>query len=331
MLAFTIFGDRAAFGYGSRLAPGERLYANQNQQLTSANQGFKLVMQTDGNLVLYTPTGRVLWSSGTYGQPVSALVMQAEDGNLVIYSTSWTPLWASNSGYNPGAYLDLQDDGNAVIYRTNGTDAWSTGTYNARNTESYGNGDCWRVGTPATCRSNWPGRSQFIRFRAIDHFSDSRPNWMSSAQAAVSAWNSAPGPQLYSFTPQTNDTWVYLEDARTGEHGLPPGYGGVTWNCQQGVPCDRLVGLEESIIAHWSEIYFNRDVLPNTSNSLVKFVFAHESGHAMLLHHNFVDPTALMRPNADVIVPGPNANDTGAFPGCAGGGFGVNCIYGWGN
>ena len=130
--------------------------------------------------------------------------------------------------------------------------------------------------------SNWPGRSQYIRFRAIDHFSDARPNWMSSAQAAVSAWNSAPGPQLYSFTPQTNDTWVYSKDAAANDDHLPPrlrrGYMELpTKRAMQ--QTDRARGV---YIAHRTDIYFNRDSLPNTSNSLVTFG-CHESGHAMLL------------------------------------------------
>jgi len=201
----------------------------------------------------------------------------------------------------------------------------------SNNTGSYGSGDCWRAGTPATCRTNWPGRSQFIRFRAIDQFSGGAPAWMPGAQAAVSAWNSAPGPQLYSFTPAANDTWVYLKDSYTGQNGLIPGVAAVTWNCRQNQSCTTLILLDESIIAHWSEIYFNHDQLDGASNALIQNAFAHESGHAMMLRHNSLDPGSLMKPILDPTIGGPNANDTGAFPGCSSGGFGVNCIYGWGN
>lgn len=53
-------------------------------------------MQSDGNLVLYSPNGSAVWASGTGGHPGAHLTMQ-NDGNLVIYSGS-TPLWATNTG-----------------------------------------------------------------------------------------------------------------------------------------------------------------------------------------------------------------------------------------
>ncbi len=52
-------------------------------------------MQTDGNLVLYGPSSSVVWASGTNGHPGARLVIQ-NDGNLVIYSGS-TPLWATGT------------------------------------------------------------------------------------------------------------------------------------------------------------------------------------------------------------------------------------------
>ncbi|MGW7104396.1 hypothetical protein [Streptomyces sp. NPDC054883] len=66
---------------GQRLAPGEKL--------TNPSQVTELVMQADGNLVLYAlgnPGGYKLplWNSGTYGNPGGYATMQA-DGNFVIY------------------------------------------------------------------------------------------------------------------------------------------------------------------------------------------------------------------------------------------------------
>jgi hypothetical protein len=52
-------------------------------------------MQGDGNLVLYDVNNSPRWDSGTWGFPGSFLIMQ-NDGNLVIYQGS-TPLWASNT------------------------------------------------------------------------------------------------------------------------------------------------------------------------------------------------------------------------------------------
>jgi hypothetical protein len=50
----------------------------------------------------------------------SSLTMQT-DGNLVLSSPSGAPIWASNTNGNPGAYLSVQNDGNLVIYPPSGT------------------------------------------------------------------------------------------------------------------------------------------------------------------------------------------------------------------
>ena len=54
------------------------------------------------------------------------LVMQG-DGNLVLYSDSseTTPVWHTSSWGNSGGYLSLQDDGNLVVYSPNDTPLWS--------------------------------------------------------------------------------------------------------------------------------------------------------------------------------------------------------------
>jgi hypothetical protein len=57
-----------------------------------------LTLQSDGNLVLYSRTGRALWSSGTGGKGASDLVMQ-NDGNLVLYRRSTgRATWSSKGG-----------------------------------------------------------------------------------------------------------------------------------------------------------------------------------------------------------------------------------------
>jgi hypothetical protein len=101
----------------SRLAPGQVL--NPGNSLFSANNGFRLVLQTDGNLVWYDQaTGQALWASNTGGKPVTQAIMQT-DGNLVLYDGT-TPVWASGTYGNPGDYLALQNDGNLVLYSTSG-------------------------------------------------------------------------------------------------------------------------------------------------------------------------------------------------------------------
>ncbi len=71
------------------------------------------------------------WALMTSPTPGSFLIMQA-DGNFVLYpAPGRSALWASNTDGNGGATLSLQDDGNLVIYQ-NGTALWSTSTNSLR-------------------------------------------------------------------------------------------------------------------------------------------------------------------------------------------------------
>ncbi len=96
-------------------------------QLLSCDNRFRLVLQGDGNLVLYKNGTQPLWATGTNGSSAHYAALQG-DGNFVLYSTSLAALWNSGTPGNPGAILALQDDGNLVLYR-NGVAIWHTGTY----------------------------------------------------------------------------------------------------------------------------------------------------------------------------------------------------------
>ncbi len=106
----------------------------EGQQLCSGN-GYYLVMQEDGNLVLYntqlwTPlTG--IWHSSTHNKgnrPLRAIMQH--DGNFVIYDSSNTSLWHTGThGKGKAPYrLVLQKDGNLVIYDGNNKGIWSSNT-----------------------------------------------------------------------------------------------------------------------------------------------------------------------------------------------------------
>ena len=99
---------------------------NANQSVYSPDGRFRLVMQTDGNLVLYGPSG-ALWSSQTNGTNATFAAMQV-DGNLVVYTATGQPLWASGTSGHPASELDVQSDGNVVIYSDAMVPLWSTGT-----------------------------------------------------------------------------------------------------------------------------------------------------------------------------------------------------------
>jgi nucleoid-associated protein YgaU len=55
--------------------------------------------------------------------------MQA-DGNFVLYTASGGVIWRTDTADKPGAHLVLQDDRNIVIYAADGTTVlWSPNTY----------------------------------------------------------------------------------------------------------------------------------------------------------------------------------------------------------
>jgi hypothetical protein len=101
---------------------GGSMYANQ--EMKSADGRFRLVVQTDGNIVLYSPN-RALWQSGTAGKPFSRLTLQS-DGNLVVYTISDQPTWFT--GTNQRSKLIVQNDGNLVLYNGLGQPLWNSRT-----------------------------------------------------------------------------------------------------------------------------------------------------------------------------------------------------------
>ncbi|MFI5528770.1 ricin-type beta-trefoil lectin domain protein [Kitasatospora sp. NPDC051853] len=87
--------------------------------------GTALTMQEDGNLVL-TRAGRVLWASGTWGNPGAWVTVQS-DGNVVLYAGGRV-LWSTGTWGHPGAHLVVQGDGNLVLYDVDSAPLWASGT-----------------------------------------------------------------------------------------------------------------------------------------------------------------------------------------------------------
>jgi len=113
-------------GTPSVLYSGQALFPGES--LLSPDARFTLTLQSDGNLVLYDPYSRALFSTNTSGHPnVTQLVMQA-DGNLVLYENTSQPYWSTNTSSQPGASLFMQSDGNLVMYNTTEQPFWSSNT-----------------------------------------------------------------------------------------------------------------------------------------------------------------------------------------------------------
>jgi hypothetical protein len=102
------------------------------QSVSSPNHAYQLQLQADGNLVVMAPGARRLWSTETgsaYG-PTSRLVMQG-DGNLVLYRSelgSDIVAWSSRTDGHPGARLGLQNDGNVIVEAVDGQILFATNT-----------------------------------------------------------------------------------------------------------------------------------------------------------------------------------------------------------
>lgn len=111
--------------------PPTSLNTNQvletNEALLSGDERYALILQGDGNLVLYSPS-RPLWASNTVGRGGTKLIIQS-DGNLVIYDKNWSPVWSSRTNGKGTSSLQIQNDGNLVIYN-NTSYTWATWTVN---------------------------------------------------------------------------------------------------------------------------------------------------------------------------------------------------------
>ncbi|MGW4384379.1 hypothetical protein [Kitasatospora sp. NPDC004531] len=121
--------DVADLRSGEKLASGQSLKSGDSV----------LVMQADGNLVMYLegPTGArvstAMWSTGTYGNPGAYAYMQP-DGNLVVYKQGSTTdaLWSTRTWGTTGGHLTLNWGGLTVWPARGGNAVWESRTGVAR-------------------------------------------------------------------------------------------------------------------------------------------------------------------------------------------------------
>lgn len=109
------FAQGRIAGGGTRFSAGQRLAVNQ----------YRFIFQSDGNAVVYG-NGRALWAIRTHGLAKGGRMIMQGDGNLVIYSKTGRPIWSSRThGIAAGGRLVLQSDGHLVIYASSGKAVWS--------------------------------------------------------------------------------------------------------------------------------------------------------------------------------------------------------------
>jgi hypothetical protein len=132
---------------GLEIPAGTKLVTGQ--AYTTPNGQYTLIMQVDGNLVVYQNnsdgTKTAKFSTGTYannpyGRGVGDHAVIQADGNLVVYNCNndgdkpGDSVWSSNT-YTSGdsnSELVIQNDGNLVIYASNGK-SWDAQSHSESN------------------------------------------------------------------------------------------------------------------------------------------------------------------------------------------------------
>lgn len=104
-------------------------------RLVSPNGRYTLLLQRDGNLVLYDPTGVATWAASwdavhwAFGDPAMfhRLCLQSRDGHLVIYNSKGFATWWSNTNSVPPAVssLSLANNGRLTLEDKDGNVLWS--------------------------------------------------------------------------------------------------------------------------------------------------------------------------------------------------------------
>jgi hypothetical protein len=121
------------------LSTGSELQSNNskigNTMLTSQNGEYVMILQKDGNLVIYNKTNwNPVWAFNTADTRTGILKLAMQnDGNLVIYDSAGAPIWASDTaGKGSNLSLKLNNDGTAMIVNANNALVWLTAPKNIR-------------------------------------------------------------------------------------------------------------------------------------------------------------------------------------------------------
>lgn len=110
-----------AVAIGDRITAGQKL--GPGGEIRSA-QGFRLVVQSDGNAVIRDSRGTAVWSSGTSGNPGAVLSLQT-DGNVVLRSAAGKAVWTTRTAGSGATALIIGNDGNLVLRNAAGKAVWN--------------------------------------------------------------------------------------------------------------------------------------------------------------------------------------------------------------
>jgi YD repeat-containing protein len=249
--AYDAAGNRTNYQSISMIPPTsvDRLLANQSlirgAQLTSPNSQYAVVLQTDGNLVLYSTTG-ALWSTNT-GSSQAALLFMQSNGDLVLFNpNTTTSAWDAKVTY-PNSYAVIQDDGNFVIYDASNIARWATNT--AGGVSSPGAG-------PANTSTPSPGGPQ-VTLNTTGWGSDQTGQSIQTTADIVVGVSSGTAPYTYVWKYISGDTLTSVSNSsssdvywtRSQEPDIGPGVNSM-WQCTV-IDATGKVGFSPQVTVHF--------------------------------------------------------------------------------
>jgi hypothetical protein len=104
---------------------GEYLF--YGQEIWASNCGFKLALESNGNLVIRDRNGVAAWAANTGGSTPKYAKFQT-DGNFIVSSFDGSQVfWKTNTANKSATSLKIQSDANLVMTNASGGLVWNLG------------------------------------------------------------------------------------------------------------------------------------------------------------------------------------------------------------
>jgi Astacin (Peptidase family M12A) len=121
----NFYGNQQPSNIKAPTGSAQRFMVNTN--FLSKNLRYKVQYLSNGSLaVIRMRDNMVVWNTPTIGRGTGVVVMQS-DGNLVMYENSGEVIWSTNTYNNWDSKLTLENDGNLNIKNSNGQVIWQNG------------------------------------------------------------------------------------------------------------------------------------------------------------------------------------------------------------